>query len=169
MVLRRNLPPAPADVRAPVNASLDGLAPKFRDALLAMCEAVEAAGHARPRIFETLRTDARARYLFGYGRTWDDGRGIVTNSRDALSTWHGYGLAADVIHPTLRWAAPEAYWRAIGAAAKANGLDWGGSWVNFPDRPHVQWGKCRRSPSVRARALKTDGGNEAVWHEVGAA
>lgn len=167
---RRALPPAPAEVRAPVNASLDGLAPQFRAALVAMCDAVEAAGHARPRIFETLRTAERQRYIYGYGRTWDDGRGVVTNSRTHLTTWHGFGLAADVIHPTLHWNAPAAWWTAVGEAARAAGLEWGGDWASFPDRPHVQWGKCRRSPSDRARSLLAGPvGVAAVWREVGAA
>lgn len=164
----RRLPPVPADMRAAVNAALEPLAPAFRRALEAACDQVQRELGVRPRIFETLRTPERQRELYGFGRTWDEvpPRGIVTNSRDALDTWHGYGLAADVIHPTLLWAAPATFWSAIGEAARAHGLTWGGDWARFPDRPHVQWGRCRRSPSERARNLRRIGGDAAVWREV---
>jgi len=170
------LPKPPRDV--PVQSTLNGLAPKFRAALLATCDDVLKATGALPSIFETLRTNARQRHIYGFGRTWDDGRGIVTHSRDADESWHWekFGLAADLIHPTLHWGAPAAWWAALGVAAQANGLTWGGDWdgnaatrETFVDRPHVQFGTLRRSPSPRARRIVDDQGTAALWAEVGAA
>ena len=162
----------------PVQNTLNGLAPKFKAALLAMCDGVEKETGVRPLIFETLRTTARQRHIYGFGRTWDDGRGIVTHSRDADDSWHfeKFGLAADLIHPALRWNAPASFWVAIGKHAHLNGLTWGGDWDGnpatrngFTDVPHVQWGRCRRSPSPSARRIADDQGTPALWREVGAA
>lgn len=172
------LPKPPARVVAERQNTLEGLAPKFRTALLAMCDQVERETGARPEIFETLRSKRRQAYIYGFGRTWDDGRGIVTHSKDADESWHfeKYGLAADVIHPTLKWDAPASWWKAVERAAEANGLRSGADWdgddatrETFVDRPHVQWGRCRRSPSPRARRLVDDKGTAALWAEVGAA
>jgi hypothetical protein len=46
-------------------------------------------------------------------------------------------------------------------------LDWGGDWT-VRDLPHVQWGKCKASPSYVARGLYASGDVEAVWKAVGA-
>lgn len=172
------MPPLPRPPReVPVVRTLDGLAPKFRDALLATVRDMEAWGYD-PLIFETLRTDERQQFLHGFSRKYDDGRGRVTNSRDADESWHFYGLAADIVSATLYWKAPWDFWATLGLAARRNGLRWGADWDNdgessderFADRPHVQWGApMRRSPSPLARRLYDAGGARRVWQAVGAA
>jgi hypothetical protein len=148
----------------PVDQSLDGLAPKFRACVENILKAMPDA-----MVYETLRTDARQSYLYGFGRDWDDGRGVVTHSETAQDTWHHYGLACDIIHKTRGWGAPTAWWDQLGAEAKKLGLVWGGNWT-FHDDPHVQWGApMRRSPSPSAAKLQAEGGNAAVWKVVGAA
>lgn len=160
------LPPPPPEV--PRLAAIEHLAPRFRDALLAVCEELRAAMWP-PLIYETLRTDARQQWLYGFGRRYSDGRGIVTHSEDADETWHGFGLAADVVHARRYWLAPEEFWQSFGAACRRHDLVWGGDWPSFVDRPHVQWGgRMRRSPSPRAARLRESGGLPAVWAEVGA-
>lgn len=162
----RLLPPPPDEV--PRLAAIEHLAPRFRDALLAVCEELRAATWP-PLIYETLRTDARQRYLHGFGRLYSDGRGVVTHSEDADETWHGFGLAADIVHARQYWAAPHEFWQALGVACRRHALVWGGHWLGFPDRPHVQWGgRMRRSPSPRAARLAAAGGLPSVWQEVGA-
>jgi hypothetical protein len=161
----------------PVTRSLDVLAPKFRAALELVLADMRAAGHT-PLVVETLRTDERQRFLYGFGRTYDDGRGRVTFSQSASETWHGYGLAADVVCADRRWGATDAFWADLGRFARARGLRWGADWdhdgetadESFTDRPHLQWGPpMRRSPSPRALELRQRGGLVAVWKEVGAA
>lgn len=160
------LPLPPAEV--PRLSAVEHLAPRFRGALLAVCEDVREAGWP-PLIYETLRTDARQQFLFGFGRLYSDGRGVVTHSADADETWHGFGLAADVVHATKYWSAPSEFWEALGNAARRHRLEWGGDWVSFRDRPHLQWGPpMRRSPSPRAARLRESGGLPAVWREVNA-
>lgn len=153
----------------PVQRSLDICAPKFRAAVEAMMADLardypERKGFA----FETLRTPERQAFLYGFGRDYDDGRGKVTNSATCFNSWHGFGLAVDVVEKDATpWDAPMSFWTAIGEAAERNGLTWGGRWRS-PDLPHVQWGKCRVSPSERSRALYDAGGLQAVWRAVGA-
>jgi len=164
----------PVEVRAVRDLSV--LAPKFRAALERGIARLMAMGFD-PVVVETLRTHDRQEYLYGFGRDYDDGRGRVTFSRDADETWHGYGLAADVIPRKDGYTAPRWVWDAYGRAWQAEGLRWGADWDHdgstkdetFLDFPHVQWGPpMRRSPSPRAARLLATGGPPAVWREVGA-
>jgi hypothetical protein len=160
----------------PASRDLSRLAPRFLGAVLCVLNRMRALGHD-PIIAETLRTEDRQRYLFGFGREYDDGRGIVTHSRNADETWHAFGLAVDIVSESTGWEAPAQFWLDLEAAAEAEGLisgrDWDGDDVtteHFLDSPHIQWGKpMRRSPSPRAARLFALGGLEAVWREVGAA
>jgi hypothetical protein len=167
------LPAPPAEV--PVCRDVTGLAPKFRAAVGRVLFAMHQRGFS-PKIAETLRTDARQRYLFGFGRTYDDDRGVVTHSHNADETWHAFGLAADIVCAVNAWDAPAAFWSALMECAEAEGLTSGSDWdrdpatkEHFVDEPHVQWGPpMRRSPSPRAARLMAIGGYEAVWKEVAA-
>lgn len=159
------LPKPPAEV--PADTSLDGLAPKFRSKLMLVLNRLSMQGHS-PKVAETLRSDARVKFLHGFGREYDDGRGVVTNATDATKTWHHYGLAADVVHATKAWDAPEDFWIALRDAAVAEGLTAGFDW-KFTDKPHIQWGKpMRDGPSADAVTLLKAGGLPAVWKAVGA-
>lgn len=160
------LPPPPDEPQR--ITSLDTLAPKFRAALEACLDGVRKAGYD-PIVWETLRTGARQQWIYGFGREWDDGRGVVSHSADADESWHAFGLAADVVSRSKLWNAPTEFWKVLGREAKANGLFWGGDFDSFPDRPHIQFGEpMRRSPSPRAARLMASGGFDAVWKEVGA-
>lgn len=159
------LPKPPAEV--PVCRELSACAPKFRLAVDRTLYAMRAEGFD-PVVAETLRTRERQAFLYGFGRTYDDGRGIVTKAATAALSWHGYGLAADIISRASGWNARPAFWEALGLHALAHGLTWGGTW-KARDLPHVQWGKCRQSPSARATSLFAAGAIEAVWREVDAA
>lgn len=171
----RRLPPPPPEV--PVCRSRFGVAPRFLERLDILVVRMDARGHPT-LIYETTRTDERQRYLYGFGRYYDDGRGIVTQSRSAEHTWHSdhFGLAADLVHAKLHWDAPAEFWRALEEEAEKLGLTSGADWdrndatrERFKDLPHVQWGPpMRRSPSPHASELFDAGGLTAVWREVGA-
>jgi len=168
------LPLPPAEV--PRLTGLEHLAPRFRAAVETVLDEMTTA-HWPARVIETLRHDARQRFLYGFGRSYDDGRGIVTHSQTADETWHGFGLAVDIVHGRQLWAAPTEFWQALGAAAARLKLTWGGDWnangipdEHFLDRPHLQWGPpMRRSPSPRAARIVAERGLTALWKEVGAA
>ena len=156
------VPPEPKRV-----SSLLGLAPKFRKAVELIVSDMHSAGF-HVRVFETLRTNARQEFLYGFGREYDDGRGPVTKAKTAQNGWHFYGLAADLVEDDgTPWTAPQTFWQALGQIAELHGCTWGGRWT-VVDLPHIQWGLCRQSPSPRAAELYRHGGYEAVWKEVGA-
>ena len=74
----RALPVPPDEV--PRERRLSTLAPKFAASVETILVELEAAGHPG-KVFETARTDARQAWLFGMGRDYDDGRGVVTKAR----------------------------------------------------------------------------------------
>jgi hypothetical protein len=147
-----------------INRNLSELAPAFRAAV----EAALAECHARGLdafVFEARRTNERQAWLYQQGRT--RGGVIVTQAQSSLYSWHGYGLAVDVISRSKEWDAPESWWDAVAAIFERHGCTAGRRWKS-PDSPHMQFGKCRVSPSDRARELYRLYGLPAVWREVGA-
>ena len=156
------LPTPPAEV--PVSRDRSLLPSVFNAKLDRVLARMEKQGHD-PIIFEALRTDERQRFLWGFGRLYDDGRGVVTYSKTAERTWHGYGLAVDIISKRHAWNAPASFWTALGEACRAEGLWWGNDWdrdgvpverdpdERMSDRPHVQWwcaGMPRSSANLAA-------------------
>jgi peptidoglycan L-alanyl-D-glutamate endopeptidase CwlK len=111
-------------------------------------------------VVQGLRTFDEQDELFAKGRTKPGP--IVTQARGGESN-HNFGLAADLCPFTNDkpdWNAPIAVWSAIGTAAMAHGLEWGGQWKKFLDKPHVQL------PSMTVKECAScykAGGLEAVW------
>ena len=111
-------------------------------------------------VVQGLRTFAEQDDLYAKGRTTPGP--IVTQARGGESN-HNFGLAVDLCpftNGTPDWNAPMSVWAAIGASAEAQGLEWGGQWKKFLDKPHVQL----PSMTVKecARCFET-GGLDAVW------
>lgn len=161
------LPPPPPEP-AVVTSALQ-LAPKFRTTLADVMITLATMGW-HPTIRETLRSTERAAWLYGFGREYDDGRGIVTDAHNALKTWHHYGLAADLGDRRFESGSePERFFVDLGTITRGKGLTWGGDFPSFLDKPHVQFGPpMRLSPSDEAATLLASGGVEAVWRAVGA-
>jgi peptidoglycan LD-endopeptidase CwlK len=88
-------------------------------------------------VTSTLRTFFEQDELFAQGRTKPGDK--VTNAEAGESS-HNYGLAFDVAFRSPPAADPfdGNPWDEIGAIGKALGLEWGGDWPRFPDRPHFQ-------------------------------
>lgn len=87
-------------------------------------------------ISQTLRTKEEQDALYAQGRTKPGS--IVTNVKYPNSL-HCWGLAFDVaviINSKASWIA--AHFDVVGPIGEALGLEWGGRWQNFPDRPHFQ-------------------------------
>ena len=159
-----------------VNADLSRLAPLFREAVeqaLASCnDPNRPGGPLSAKVYEALRTQARQSWLYAQGRT--RAGAVVTNAPTSTTSWHGFGLAVDVVHTTGYWtpfgddAAKNEKWFAdVAAVFKATRCNWGGDWTH-PDTPHMQWGKCPPSPTNSVRQLLASGGLPAVWKAVGA-
>lgn len=173
------LPKPPAAVQ--VRRDIDLLAPGFRLKLTRVLVRMRDRG-LDPIVAETLRDDDRQRFLYGFGREYDDGRGVVTKAATADTTWHGFGLAADIVSERHGWNAPDSFWSVLGDEVRAEGLTWGADWdgdgvpteqdpdEKFSDRPHVQFGPpMRRYPSALAKQIRDEHGLEALWRTVGAA
>jgi peptidoglycan L-alanyl-D-glutamate endopeptidase CwlK len=111
-------------------------------------------------VVQGLRTYKEQDELYAKGRTKPGP--IVTQARGGQSN-HNFGLAVDLCPFTgdkPDWNAPMAVWAAIGAAAEARGLEWGGQWKKFLDKPHVQL------PAMSVKECAScyqAGGLDAVW------
>ncbi len=150
----------------PVQRSSAGCAPAFVEAVERTLRRLEGGLLELP--FEWLRTAERQGFLYGFGRSYDDGRGRVTKAATQFNSWHGFGLAVDVVEKDATpWNAPMSFWENLGEAAEAEGLVWGGRW-HSPDWPHLQWGHCPQSPTADDIATARDVGIQAVWETYGA-
>jgi peptidoglycan L-alanyl-D-glutamate endopeptidase CwlK len=89
-------------------------------------------------ITEGFRSFERQKELYDQGRTKSGY--IVTNAKPGQSL-HNYGVAFDCvfkINGKTTYAVPESSWQAIGKIGQSVGLEWGGAWKSFVDRPHFQ-------------------------------
>ena len=149
-----------------VNHDLGVLAPKFQDAVqraLADCE----ERNLDVKAYETLRSQELQAIYYARGRTVIPPHYTVTNASSNLYSWHGYGLAVDVISQSREWDVPDSWFQAVAESFAKFGCRWGGEW-KMRDLPHFQWGRCKPSPSDLARQLILSGGVAAVWQAVGA-
>lgn len=150
-----------------VNHDLGTLAPLFRGAVLAAIADCEDAG-LDPYVYETYRSAELQTLYYARGRTIIPPERTVTNARSNLQSWHGFGLAVDVISRRYHWDRPMRWFADVAAHFQAHGCRWGGSWKS-PDPPHMQHGLCKPSPSDRAREILATSGIGEVWRVVGAA
>lgn len=89
-------------------------------------------------VVQGLRTFAEQDRIFAQGRSRPGP--IVTRARGGQSN-HNYGLAVDLVPfngGQPNWNAPLGVWTTIGTEAERLGLEWGGDWKKFVDKPHVQ-------------------------------
>lgn len=148
------------------DGDVEKLAPKFRSAVdraIVLC----TQDRLNAVVYEALRSEELQSLYYQRGRTIIPPAEIVTNARSQLYSWHGFGLAVDVIHATKRWGASEQWFEQVAAHFRTVGCRWGGEWRQR-DLPHFQWGLCKPSPSDRARELLATGGLAAVWRAVDA-
>lgn len=118
---------------------------------LGIFEAKLAKAGIRVMLTQGHRSIDEQNKLYAKGRTAPGS--VVTNARGGYS-WHNFGLAADyafVINGKVTWNGP---WNVFGRIARECGLEWGGAWKKFIDRPHVQWTGGKTLSQMRA-AQKT--------------
>lgn len=145
---------------ATVVNDLTFLAPRFAVAVKMAVAECKALG-IEAMVYETYRTKALAEAYYAKGRT-TPGK-IVTHAKDNVHSWHGFGLAVDVIHARKRWDAPDEWWRKMAGIFKRHGCHWGGDWQTFKDLPHLQWDQCSPAPDDEDRRLLETSGLLAVW------
>lgn len=171
-------------VEPPGITSLDDCCPVLQRNVPIIIAAMVARGY--PTIIrETTRTNERQVFLHGFGRQYDDGRGIVTNvpsqnivltaseiAYAAMHSWHYFGTAIDMVHASLEDSAPAEYWDALAEEYERVGMVAGRRWIHMRngegDPPHGQLGPPMAvNPTSVAINLYAAGGNPAVWRLVG--
>lgn len=150
----------------PMDRDLAKLAPGFRRRVEAVVKDLETAG-LDPWVVECVRTAERQAWLYAQGRTRPGN--IVTKAKSHLQSWHGHGLAVDIISRSAHWGAPASFWTALGQACTAHGLTWGGHWRSFPDRPHCQDGRVPVGPKPADRERTATAGMHVTWQYYGVA
>jgi peptidoglycan L-alanyl-D-glutamate endopeptidase CwlK len=118
-------------------ANLNLLKPKVKTLALELQKRAKEAGV--DIIFTcTARTRAAQDKLYAKGRTLP-GK-IVTRAKGGESM-HNYGVAFDicpVVNKKAVWNDVELF-NKIGKIGMAIGLEWGGTWKKFIDKPHFQY------------------------------
>jgi len=114
---------------------LQGLEADFRNKVITLLQTARKQG-IDLRLTSGHRDCKAQNKLYAQGRT-APGK-IVTNAKCGKST-HNYRRAVDVVefkNGKPLWTNPN--WNKIGKMGVDLGLEWGGNWKSFKDRPHFQ-------------------------------
>jgi len=88
------------------------------------------------RIISGTRSYAEQNALYAKGRT--AAGPVVTNARGGFSN-HNFGIAWDVgVFQGGNYLGSSPLYAQLGKLGREMGLEWGGDWKSFPDRPHFQ-------------------------------
>ena len=111
------------------------LHPLLKSKTLQLVELAQGKG-IKIEISQTWRTKEEQDALYAQGRT--RAGSIVTNVKYPYSL-HCWGLAFDIVvivNGKANWSAK--YYDQVGPLGESLGLEWGGRWKTFVDRPHFQ-------------------------------
>jgi len=111
------------------------LKPEFREKVKKLLTKAKKEG-IELRVTSTYRDCDEQNELYAQGRT-KPGK-IVTNAICGKSA-HNYKVAVDLVefkNGKPIWENPN--WERIGQLGESVGLEWGGRWKSFKDRPHFQ-------------------------------
>jgi hypothetical protein len=117
------------------NQRISELHPKLRSTAARFINRAESELGINLRIAQGFRTMAEQDALFAQGRTIAGN--IVTNVSGCYS-YHNYGLAFDVVGMSNGAINYNLNWTSIGNLGVSMGLEWGGNFSSFIDRPHFQ-------------------------------
>ena len=109
---------------------VNGLNPRLQAALPYIMETLKSKGW-QPTISSGLRTPAEQaeKVRQGYSQTMNS-KHLIGKAVDITDKRYGWdGAASDTNYQ---------FWKDLGAAAKSQGLQWGGDWKNFKDVAHIQ-------------------------------
>lgn len=102
-----------------------------------LVEECEKAG-LKIKITDTLRTKAEQNALYAQGRTKPGNK--VTNASYPKSN-HNWGIAFDFCRDDGKGAFydNDGFFTKVGQVGKRIGLEWGGDWTSFKDKPHFEY------------------------------
>lgn len=90
------------------------------------------------KVISAFRSYAEQDALYNIGRTVEPHRSPVTNAKGGYSN-HNFGTAFDIgIFEGKKYLTDSSKYNAIGALGLELGLEWGGKWTSFVDKPHFQ-------------------------------
>ncbi len=122
---------------------LAGVHPELSEKILRILAAMEVLGFEM-MVTDGVRTTGQQQALYAQGRT-KSGKIVtqldgVTRRSNHQTKADGFGHAVDCAFlvagvPSWNEKLP---WKLYGAMAESLGLVWGGSWINFSDKPHVE-------------------------------
>lgn len=120
---------------------LRGVHPRLIESISVLLTQMATIGHPM-RVAQGVRSTAEQQALYAQGRTAKGPKvtnadGVLKKSNHQAKT-DGFGHAVDLCFAAAEPFADEHPWLEMGVRAERLGLKWGGRWVNFPDRPHVE-------------------------------
>src|SRR5262249_10184262 len=119
-------------------------------------------------VYEAYRSPELQAIYYPRGRTVVPPTKPVTYAATNLQSWHGYGLAVDVISRAHDWDRPESWFAEVAEVFARHDCRWGGGWRQ-KDLPPYRGGAGRPTPPDAAGQLIALGGLPLVWKEIGAA
>lgn len=153
-------------MNAASEARLAEVNPQLANRIRSMAADLKAQG-INVMVVSGYRSFAEQNALYAQGRTKPGN--IVTNAKGGQSL-HNYGLAVDVVpigaNGQPNWNVPNSTWQKIGAAGKKQGLEWGGDWKSFVDRPHFQMTAGRSISSLLSQYNSNGGNLQKIWADV---
>jgi peptidoglycan hydrolase-like protein with peptidoglycan-binding domain len=120
----------------PYDQKLASLEPAFAKQVAAILDELSGRGF-QPKLFFAWRSVEKQLELVKAGHS--KVKFSFHNARAPDGTPRA--LAADIVDQRWYWdkvAETKGFWAALGQAATARGLVWGGSWTKFPDAAHIQ-------------------------------
>lgn len=115
------------------------------------------------KITDTLRTKKEQDDLYAQGRTKPGN--IVTYS-EYPDSYHCWGIAFDVCQNIKGKEFDEStgFFDKVGKIGQSLGLEWGGSWTTFRDRPHFQLPRYGTIYQLKSK-YKTPENFMSKWHQ----
>ena len=132
------------------------LHPKVRQTFTDFVNTVQDKLNLKIRMISGLRTFAEQTRLYNQGRTT---AGAIVTKAPAGSSYHNYGLAGDFYimkgekNNVMSVLTPE-----VAKIANDLGLEWGGNWKGFVDKPHIQY----KADSVKNLLAKYNAGKRDI-------
>ena len=87
-------------------------------------------------ITQGVRTMEEQATIYSIGRRGKVGEKVVSMAKPGYSP-HNWGVAFDIAF--VKQPIYVGPWGKVGALGESLGLEWGGRWASFPDRPHFQY------------------------------
>lgn len=116
------------------NKPANGLVPLMQRKIDLVLEEMKLLGYEM-RVTQGYRSIEEQNALYAQGRTTP---GLIVTKARGGDSFHNYGVAADFVFRKEGYNVPENLWLTFGTIAKKHGLEWGGDWTSFIDKPHLQ-------------------------------